>query len=212
MSCVRHLIVCEGESEWAYLQRLQGFLDQQTLPEGAFETPLRLVSPPTLIARSGKFGDLKARHGEARRENRKASIQIWTDFDLYHRDDHRCATSYRNKPAGLPDFLFSFHNFEDFLALHCDGDQFDTWLAFGRKGHFAVPWHAEGYLPEFEKSFPGYAKGQIPVDFINWRSLTNLKRHLPHQPTSNPEGVPGIRSFAEFLVCELEQAYPGSLG
>jgi len=29
MTIKRHLIVCEGESEWSYLQRLQSFLDGQ---------------------------------------------------------------------------------------------------------------------------------------------------------------------------------------
>ncbi len=30
--------------------------------------------------------------------------------------------SYMGKPVGIPDFAFSFHNFEDLLVLHMDDD------------------------------------------------------------------------------------------
>ena len=59
MPCTRHLIICEGESERAYLQRLQAFFDQQPLPSGSFEPPLRIFAPQNAVAQSGKFSALK---------------------------------------------------------------------------------------------------------------------------------------------------------
>ena len=128
MPTTRHIIVCEGESEWAYLQRLQGFLDDQELAPNTFETPLRFVSPERAIAKGGTFGKLKSHYSKTRKSNSKASIQIWADFDLYHRNDKNCADNYAAKTAGIPDFLFSFHNFEDFFALHFDGPELAQWL------------------------------------------------------------------------------------
>jgi hypothetical protein len=212
MPCVRHIIVCEGESEWGYLQTLQGFLDQQPLLDGTFESPLRLITPRNAIAKSGRFADLKRCHVETRRQNKNTSIQIWTDFDLYHRNLNGCATSYLGKARGLPDFLFSFHNFEDFLALHWEGDRFESWLRFGRSGHFETPLHAVGYLPEFQRIFPNYSKAELPLGFIGWPSLRNLKCNLARQPSSNPHNLPNLQSFAGFLVGEIERAYPGRLG
>ncbi len=212
MPCTRYIIICEGESEWAYLQRLQSFLEQQQMPDGGFETPLRFIVPERVIVKSGAFGKLRNRYNKTRKQNKNISIQIWADFDLYHRNDKGCADHYAHKSAGIPDFLFSYHNFEDFFALHWDGDRFQEWLRFGSGGHFDTPLHAEGYLPEIKKIFPGYDKGALPVDFITWDSLKNLKRNKPHQPRSNPYNLQGLGCFADFLIGEIERAYPGKLG
>ena len=211
MPCTRHIIVCEGESEWAYLQRLQSFLDQQPLVDGHFEPPLRLIAPTQAVAKGGKFSTLKKQFSATRKGNRNSCIHIWADFDLYHRNDQHCADNYARKTEGIPDFLFSYLNFEDFYALHSDGEQFDNWLNFGNAGHFTAPLHADVYLPEIKRIFPGYGKGELPVDFITWDSLKNLKRNKVHHPRSNPRNLQGLGCFADFLVREIERAYPGSL-
>jgi hypothetical protein len=211
MSCARYIIVCEGESEWAYLQRMQSFFNQQPLLGNAFEPPLRFIAPPQAIARGGKFSTLKKQYGATLKANRNITIQIWADFDLYHRNDKKCADHYAAKTAGIPDFLFSFHNFEDFYALHFDGIELAEWLRFGNSGHFNTPLHAAGYRPEIKRIFPDYGKGRLPADFVSWASLRNLKANLSHQPASNPHNLQGIRSFADFLITEIERAYPGSL-
>jgi hypothetical protein len=215
MPCVRHIIVCEGESEHAYLQRLQSFLDSQPLPQGSFEPPLRFIGPMPAIAKGGAFGKLKKHFNKARKDNKRtASIQIWADFDLYHRNDCSCATLYAKKSDGIPEFLFSFHNFEDFFALHHDGQYLDDWLSFGGQlghQHFTSPLHARDYLPEIKRIFPSYCKGALPVDFISWASLKNLKANLCHQPTSNPHSLQGVGKFADFLIGEIDRAYPGKL-
>jgi len=211
MACSRYIIVCEGESEWTYLQRLQSFLDQQPLADGIFETPLRFIVPERVIVKNGTFGKLKNRYNQTRKQNKNFSIQIWADFDLYHRNDKSCAVNYARKTAGIPDFLFSYHNFEDFYALHSDGDRFQEWLRFGASGHFATPLHSVGYLPEIKRIFPGYGKGDLPVDFISWDSLKNLKLNKAQHPRSNPHNLQGIGCFADFLISEIERAYPGLL-
>jgi len=85
----------------------------------------------------------------------------------------------------------------------CEGESewayFQEWLRFGSGGHFDTPLHAEGYLPEIKRIFPGYDKGDLPVDFITWDSLKNLKRNKPHQPRSNPCNLQGLGCFADFL-------------
>jgi hypothetical protein len=214
MSCARYIIVCEGESEWAYLQRLQSFLEQQQPADGSFEPPLLFIVPERVIVKTGTFGKLKSRYSKMRKENKNTVIEIWTNFDLYNRNDKKCADHYAAKTAGIPDFLFSFHNFEDFYALHFDGIELAEWLRFGGTAglrHFTTPLHAKGYLPEIKRIFPGYGKGGLSTNFVSWASLKNLKANLEHQPISNPHNLQGIRSFAEFLIQQIEQAYPGKL-
>jgi len=172
---------------------------------------LILIPPAHAVAKGGHFGSLLRRYKSEKNRNPRSSIQIWADFDLYHRDDKGCAQKYRNKLPETPDFLFSFHNFEDFLALHWRGDRFDLWRAFGQRGHFRRPLHSHEYLLEFEKMLSKYRKGDVPVGFINWDSLGNLKSHLEHQPKANPHGLSNVRGFGDFLIGELERAYPGKL-
>jgi hypothetical protein len=211
----RFIIVCEGASEWAHLQRLQGFLDDQELPLNTFETPLKFIASERFTANCGYFQKMKDRYNKARRDNKNSLIEIWADFDLYHRNDKNCARLYAAKTEGIPDFQFSFHNFEDFYALHFDGEVLQRWLQFGGpegKCHFSTPLHSTGYLPEIARIFPGYAKGALPADFVSWESLKNLKSNLNHQPKTNPHDLQGIRSFAEFLIEQIEKTYPGKLG
>ena len=216
MACKRHIIVCEGESEFTYLQRLQSFIDKQPLEEGFFEAPLRFIGPQNAVAKNGSFVKLKSTFNTARKHSRGASsIQIWADFDLYHRNDRNCAASYKKKTLGIPDFLFSFHNFEDFYALHHDGSYLENWLNFGAtsgKNHFNSPLHSNSYLPEIKRIFPNYLKGALPPDFITWKSLQTLKANIQRQPSMfNPHSL-SIKSFAEFLIKEIGDAFPAYLG
>jgi hypothetical protein len=211
MPCVRYIFVCEGESEWVYLRRLQSFLDQQPVTAGHFETPLRLIAPSNAVAKGGSFKTLARQFRGVRRENKRSDIKVWADFDLYHRNNNSCADLYRGKTAGIPAFHFSFHNFEDFYALHLDEPQHQAWLAFGQQGHFVQPLHSDGYFPAFTQIAVGYAKGAIRPDFISWESLANLKHNKANRPTSNPQNLAGIQCFAEFLVGAIDQAFPGKL-
>lgn len=211
MNCTRHIIVCEGESEWAYLKRLQSFLEKQPLDDGAFEPRLLLIAPMRAVVKGGSFSKLKNHYKCVRQENKRASIKIWADFDLFHRNDCQSANLYKVKTPGIPDFHFSFHNFEDFLALHLDDGRFQEWLQIGGRGHFTNPLHSEKYLSEFSEIFPDYKKGEVPVEFICWNSIKNLKRNKDKKPTSNPHDIQQIKCFADFLIGEIEAAYPGEL-
>ena len=212
MPCTRYIIVCEGESEWAYLQRLQSFLEQQPITDGCFDPPLRLIAPTQAVAKGGSFNTLKRQYSRTWSGNRRAPIRIWADFDLYNRNDNHCADNYANKPTNIPDFCFSYHNFEDFFALHADAGLFQQWLCWGTSsGHFTTPLHANGYLPAIKSIFPGYDKGELPADFISWSSLKNLKCNKAKQPRSNPHNLQGLGCFADFIITEIERAYPGSL-
>jgi hypothetical protein len=213
MPVKRHIIICEGESERAYLQRLQGFLDDLPLPDGEpFDTPLRFIPA---LAGTGSFGKLTARYKAAKSASRNSSIQIWTDFDLYHRNHQNCAHRYAAKPTGIPHFLFSYHNFEDFFALHFDAPELHQWLTFGSsagQNHFTAPLNSHQFLPAIKAIFPSYRKGALSPDLVSWSSLRNLKANLQHQPSwSNPHQLQGLRSFAQFLISEIDSAYPGHL-
>lgn len=37
------IVVCEGASEWMYLQRLNSFLSSQPFPEGWLDVPIRFM-------------------------------------------------------------------------------------------------------------------------------------------------------------------------
>lgn len=193
------------------MRRLQAFLNQQAVPPDSFETPLQLIAPGYAISKSGSFTLLARRFRAVYRDNKRSDIKIWTDFDLYHRNDSDCADHYRKKIAGIPDFYFSFHNFEDFYALHLGAPQHQAWCAFGQQGHFDHPLHSADHFPAFTQIVPGYAKAVIPVNLITWDSLANLKQNLAHRPTSNPQHLEGIRCFATFLVEAIDQAFPGHL-
>lgn len=49
------------------------------------------------------------------------------------------------------------------------------------------------------------------MDFISWESLRNLKTQLQYQPKSNPHDLPDLRGFGEFLIGEIERAFPDRL-
>ena len=202
----RHIIVCEGESEWAYLQQLQSFLEKLPTADSGYDVALKFICPKTHIAQDGKFSRLKATYAKAKKDNRNKSIKIWADFDLYHRNDKKNADAYLK--GGLPDFFFSFHNFEDFLALHLEDAAFAMWVSFGAKSHFTAPLHSEEHYPWFQKLLPGYQKGSMPDQFITTESLRRLQKNKASQPISNPHGFLNTQSFADFLMTEIEACYP----
>lgn len=83
--------------------------------------------------------------------------------------------NYQNKPSSIPNFLFSYMNFEDFLSMHLEQDKVNRWwvLCNGRN-HFNSPSHSSEYISEFEEFIGEYRKGDMPIDF-DCHSLDNLK-------------------------------------
>jgi len=73
-------IVCEGESEKAYIRQLQSFLDKQSKDF----LPLRFG---TKVAEGGYFHKIKKAFNDAKKENPRHSIEVWVDFPDYKKGD-----------------------------------------------------------------------------------------------------------------------------
>lgn len=105
----QYTVICEGRSEFVYIQRLQSFLDSQF---AGWSVPLTFRP---IDNGGGSCGTVITGYKKQRAENKRAIIQVWVDYDLYFRNDKDCMTRYLAKPRGIPDFRFSYHNFEDSL-------------------------------------------------------------------------------------------------
>lgn len=210
------IMVCEGRSERAYLQRLQSFLDDQT---ECWPVPLQFI-PRLPVGGDGSeqgggyYANILKCFKSERNKNRKSMIEVWVDDDIYIRGDsereRKNRASYLEKPECIPDFRFSFHNFEDFLALHLDDAAIQRWHTAFDPAHAARPLHARDYLPRFEAVFPSYRKGDVSPDFITRDSLSRLKANLASPLVAAPFG-PSFCSFAHFLIEQIDAAFPSLL-
>jgi len=197
------IIICEGDSEVAYIKQLQSFLDKEAAGIR------QLVFVPKNAA-SGHFTSICKMLKEIRKKNRNhKNVQIWVDYDLYHpQRPKNKRQNYLDRPQGVPAFHFSFHNFEDFLILHYPLDTVRKWVSvFENTGHFTQPLHHETYKPHFSTIFPDYRKGLLPVQFVNAVTLGHLKRNLLGRIIP-PSDEPDFQDFAKLLLSELEAAYP----
>ena len=211
---LQYIIVCEGRSEFVYLQRLQSFLESQT---GGWCVPLRFIQKLPTNADGdenggGFYTNVTRCYRQQRKDNKKANIEVWVDHDIYLRQasapERRNRARYLSKPAGIPDFRFSFHNFEDFLVLHMDDSAVQRWhAAFDSTGHAATPLHSDAYVPHFESVMLGYQKGDLSPDFITKESLLRLKSNLANPLIPAPTD-PRFRSFARFLIDQIDAAFP----
>jgi len=207
------IMVCEGRSERAYLQRLQSFLDDQT---ECWPVPLQFI-PRLPVGGDGSeqgggyYTNILRCFKSERKKNRKSRIEVWVDDDIYVRGDsereRKNRASHLEKPEGIPGFRFSFHNFEDFLALHLDDAAIQRWHAAFDPTHVARPLHSKDYLPLYEAVFPEYRKGDVPPDFITRESLSRLKARLD-SPLVPITVKPGFLSFAHFLIAGIDAAFP----
>lgn len=211
MPTVRHIIVCEGNSERAYIQSLQRFLESLPAAGDSWGVPLQFITSNGHVANGGHYTQLKKCYLKAKKQNRNVQVRVWADFDLFYRDTDGCWRLYADRGRGVTEFHFSFHNFEDFLALHLDGEKLETWLRFGREGHFSQPRQSTECLEWASKLFQSYQKGILPVDFVTVQSLRNLKANLPLQPRSNPHGAGELKTFAELIIGEIERFHPDIL-
>ncbi len=210
----QYIIVCEGRSEYVYLQRLQSFLELQA---AGWCVPLRFIQRLPKNADGdenggGFYTNVTRCYRQQRKDNKKAHIEIWVDHDIYLRQtsapERRNRTRYLSKPAGIPDFVFSFHNFEDFLMLHMDDSAVQRWhAAFDSTGHATNPLHSDAYLPHFASVMPGYQKGDLSPDFITQESLLRLKNNLATPLIPAPTD-PCFRNFAQFLIDQIDAAFP----
>lgn len=204
------IVICEGASEWTYLQRLNAFLAGLPFPDGWYEVPVRFIGRPGRNGvGSGSFNAVKRELAVARKLNRSAMAWVWVDADLYVRNERACGDSYRGRSGGVPPFCFSLYNFEDFVALHLDDEGFERWArVMTEGGHFRSPLPWEAYKGLFASVLPEYRKGDLPADFITVESLGNLRRHLTQLPRMELNGLPVERTFAHAMLEELSRRYP----
>lgn len=213
------LVLCEGASECAYLQRLNALLSRLP-PYSGF---LQLIPKPSGKSEktggltgcgSGDFGAVSHCYKKVKKDNFREKIEIWVDSDLYVRNDDDCLARYNGKPPGIPDFKFSIHNFEDFLAFHADDKRYGQWKrAMDGAGHFRHPLHSDDYRPLFLGVFPGYEKGRVAPFRVDEASLKNLFRHLRDDlPDFDMRELTAYESFACFLERILTENYPGGFG
>jgi hypothetical protein len=161
------IILCEGPSERAYIQELNRYLDEEDIP----------INFIPKVSGGGQFCLVIRKFKEIRKQNPKRNIKVWVDFDRYKRNDNKDMDNYRSKSKDIPDFLFSYMNFEDFIAMHENTERLNNWIiSCIRRNHFISPSHSSEYLKEFIDFIGDYTKGEIPI-LINKNSLQNLKTH-----------------------------------
>ena len=187
------IVVCEGNSEYAYLQELNRFLREN-------EMPLYFKGE---VSDGGDFSKVNSCFRGNQKNNVKMHIVVWVDNDIYKRNDRGYRDAYAKKPQGIPDFKFNCENFEDFLVMHLPDDKVSDWQTIcSNKGHFTNPLHSAQYLPLLSSAiFPNYKKGTLPESLtINTESLHNLKCH------NHDKTIPFRSDFAEFMIEEIERA------
>ncbi len=156
------IVVCEGASENVYLQELNRFFREHRIP---------LTFIPQVVG-NGACKAVISRYRTVKRYMKADEIIIWVDWDIY---THSEANNYANKPAAIPDFLFSFMNFEDFLVLHMDAQRVFEWQKVAEKyDHFQHPLSSAVYQPIFRTvCFQRYRKGKMPFK-LNVQTLGQL--------------------------------------
>lgn len=165
------IILCEGESEVAYIQVLNRYLREN---EYNFKFIPRLIG-------SGFFTDVHKKHKEERKSNPRTPIKIFLDDDIYVRNEDQREQDNSLKLASSSykdEFLFNTHNFEDFLMLHYDDVTLNLWLTkCTGTNHGAFPMHSAKFMPLVKEIFPDYKKGELPFSTINQENIENLFRH-----------------------------------
>lgn len=166
-------IICEGVCEVAYLRNLSQLL---------VTAPDRRDPFKPMIAGGGDYSRVKKVFDRLRRDDRHfkdhpQDIQIWVDWDIYLRNEGDTLTSYENRDSDVQKFLFSYMNYEDFLALHMPDDVLWKWIDICRRhGHFETPMTAATYVPLFRALVGDYEKPFLPF-VLNRESFERLLKN-----------------------------------
>ncbi len=186
------IIICEGASQRAYIQELNRYFEEE-------EIPLNFIPRPS---NGGQYTHVVRKYREVRKDNRTTRIIIWVDWDRYQRNDNCDMDNYQRKPDDIPNFLFSYQNFEDFLSMHFDHSKMQRWWASCvSRDHFTTPSHSKEYIPAFIAFIGGnYSKGEMPIN-IDCHSLNNLKMH--QRDTSIPFKCDAAKEL--FRLIETEE-------
>ncbi len=185
------IIVCEGPSEESYIQELNRLFREENIN-------LNFVPK---VSGGGTYKNVENRYKKEKKKNPKNRIIIWQDKDTYIRNEQNNDINYKNKPKGIPDFLFNINNFEDMLVLHLDDSIIKIWEnECIKQNHFNIPMTKTVYEPLFkEKIIPNYKKGDFPIENFN---LDILKVALKNNKSNKIK----FRSlFLDFLENEFKQ-------
>ncbi|MDR2869971.1 MAG: hypothetical protein LBV04_05945 [Deferribacteraceae bacterium] len=144
----------------------------------------------------GGFSQTEKKFKDEFQKNPKQKIEIiWVDKDIYLREQD-LQDQYAKKLVHMPDFMFNYMNFEDFLVMHLDIEILNEWESFcNANNHFTMPMTAATYEPLLrEHIFKDYKKGSLPKLFaITQDSLIKLFRH------NKDNKIPFRSDFADFL-------------
>lgn len=220
------IIVCEGKSDYSYLNALQRFIDNELpLPKGQVDTPLRFVPCPDPYGTgTGNYEKIIQIYREIVEDFAPDPVEIWVDADIYIRNEPYPSDSskhngdeYRNREQNIPIFHFSYHNFEDFVALHCDAVTFAKWKAnvlcavsgATKQTHRDCPMSSSEYAPHLQAVIPHYSKRKIPFS-MSIERLANLRRNLqdPDVKTMSALLQPGVE-FGSHILQLFDATYPG---
>ena len=186
---------------------------------------LRFIPFPELEGTcTGQYDKIVAAYRSATELFAPTSVEVWVDADIYIRNEtfnsdanKSNGTEYLNRPADVPIFFFSYHNFEDFVALHYDEKTFQAWksnVLFVTSGaeelsHHDSPLTRTEYAPLFQKVFPHYSKKKRMPFELSTERLANLRRNLkdPDVQTMAQFFQPGI-AFGEHLLWLFDETYP----
>ena len=214
----RYVVICEGKSERAYLLALQSLLDGVLPPpDGWDEAPVRFIPRPEPSGvKTGYYDEVVPAYRREKKVLPQGNTIVWVDSDIYiwnvPRGKGNNGDMYRSRDKqAIPAFFFSYHKFEDFLALHCAPADFRRWKELMRdNGHLLkAPLPRPEYAPEYQKVFPHYSKSKLPMDLVNETGLSNLAANCRDADVIAAKRLyPDGHSFAEFLVQTLRTCYP----
>lgn len=189
-----YVILCEGSSEFAYIQILNRILNDNNIN----------ISFIAKEIGTGHFSDVENTYRKQCKENKKLEKLIWVDEDIYKRNDKDNGTQYSNKNANIPKFLFTKYNFEDFLVMHLDNNTINYWeQILNTKGHFSIPLKSKDYIPLIKEKidiFNNYEKGVLPFDI----TLDNIKQAYKTHQATNIKFKSDFLDFINTHVISLE--------
>ena len=188
-----YIIICEGNSEYAYIQKLNRFLVEHNYD---FTLSARIVG-------TGHYKEVQRKYRKEQKNNPNLPIKIWVDRDTYFRNDEGDGYNYEHKSSKIPSFLFSTMNFEDFLALHTDEKTLENWFQVcSRRHHHSRPLKEIEYLPLVkEHLFSNYNKGDIPFEITS----DKLERLFKQKDSPKYFFRCGFADFLETLMKESKK-------
>lgn len=192
--CRNITVLCEGESERAYLMALNFFLKKKGI----------LVFLVPRIIESGYLSKVKSVYKKEQKKNPKGKICIWIDWDIYQRNDHENMSQLEsvNNRNIFNLIRFSRQNFEDFLIMHLPIKKVLEWKTLCEQHrHFDSPMHEKEYIPLVKQYvFKEYKKGELPIE-ISEETLSNLIRN------NSDETVRFHEDFADWIQQELNLSF-----